>query len=49
MAEATAGEYICVTLCETIKDHKVHKPGDKIKLNAEQAKILLAKGAVKVK
>jgi hypothetical protein len=51
MADAASGEYIATSNLELLADNgkTSFKPGDKIKLTAKQAEILLAKGAVKVK
>ena len=47
--EVKAGEYICLVDVRDIKTQQAYKPGDKIRLTAEKAAILLAKGAVKAK
>jgi hypothetical protein len=49
MAEAKAGEYVALVDLTMLKDNKRIKPGETVKLTAEQAAILVAKSAVKAK
>ena len=48
-AKSAAGEYVALVVIEDIKTAKQTQPGEKIKLTEEQAKVLLAKNAIKAK
>jgi len=49
MTDAKAGDYIALVDLTMLKDNKRIAPGQTVKLTAEQAKVLLAKNAVKAK